>query len=109
MFLTAHDCNGERAVAAYQLGAIDYICKPFNAAILCSKVAFFVELFRKTVALELRTAGLTVITVDLVRREQQIAALNTELGERVVERTAELGSAITQMKVEAGERLRAEQ
>src|SRR5258708_13751165 len=55
IFLTADDRGGALVQEGYRLGAVDYIHKPFDAAILCSKVTFFLELFPKTVALEQRT------------------------------------------------------
>jgi two-component system, sensor histidine kinase len=85
IFLTADDRAGERVVEAYRLGAIDYLYKPFDPHILCSKVAFFVELFRKTVALEQQTAELTQVTADLVRHEHQVVALNAELLQRTTQ------------------------
>ena len=59
MFLTADDRAGSRVLEGYRLGAVDYLYKPFDPEILRSKVAFFVDLFRKTAALEQRTAELT--------------------------------------------------
>ena len=58
IFLTADNRSGERVLEGYRLGAVDYIYKPFDADILRAKVSFFVDLFRKTVALEQRTAEL---------------------------------------------------
>ena len=55
------DCRrprGPRVLEGYRLGAVDYLYKPFDPDILRSKVAVFVELFRKTAALEQRTAEL---------------------------------------------------
>jgi signal transduction histidine kinase len=43
--------------------------------------------------LQQRTAELTQVTADLVRREQQVGALNAELEQRVIERTAALEHA----------------
>ncbi|HLZ29512.1 MAG TPA: hybrid sensor histidine kinase/response regulator [Chloroflexota bacterium] len=94
IFLTADERTGPRVVEGYRLGAVDYIFKPFNPEILRAKVAIFVELFRKTAALEQRTTELTQVTAELVRREQQVGALNAELERRVIERTAALESAI---------------
>src|SRR2546426_9280122 len=81
IFLTADDRVGERVLQGYQLGAVDYIYKPFIPDVLRAKVAIFVELFRKTVALEERTAELTRVTAALVQREQQIVALHGDLEE----------------------------
>src|SRR5918993_5602775 len=48
IFLTA-DSTGNRHIArGYSLGAVDYILKPVEPDILRSKVAVFVELFKKT-------------------------------------------------------------
>jgi len=48
IFLTA-DSTGHRHLSrGYSLGAVDYIVKPVEPEILCSKVAVFVELFKKT-------------------------------------------------------------
>jgi signal transduction histidine kinase/CheY-like chemotaxis protein len=108
MFLTAYDPNGMRAAQGYGLGAIDYVYKPFDPYILRSKVTFFVELFRKTVALQARTAELTLVTAELVQREQEIGALNAQLEERVLERTEALEDAIHDLEAEATERLRSD-
>src|ERR1700682_5450448 len=95
IFLTADERAGPRVLEGYRLGAVDYIYKPFNPEILRAKVAVFVELFRKTAALEQRTAELTQVTAELVRRERQVGALNAELEGRVIERTLALAAAIT--------------
>ena len=58
IFLTADDRGGARVLEGYRLGAVDYLYKPFDPVILRSKVDVFVELFRKTAALEQRTAEL---------------------------------------------------
>jgi signal transduction histidine kinase len=94
IFLTADNRVGPRVLQGYRLGAVDYMYKPFDADILRAKVAVFVELFRKTAALEQRTAELTQVTADLVLREQQVGALNAELEGRVIERTAAMETAI---------------
>src|SRR5215471_10050919 len=49
IFLTAYDSKGDRGAArGYGLGAVDYVVKPIDPEALKSKVAFFVELYRKT-------------------------------------------------------------
>jgi signal transduction histidine kinase len=82
IFLTADDRVGERVHEGYRLGAVDYIYKPFDPDTLRAKVAVFVDLFRKTSALEQQTAELTRVTADLARHQQQVVALNAQLLER---------------------------
>jgi CheY-like chemotaxis protein len=48
LFLTAHLIDEEDVLLGYGVGAVDYLSKPINAAILRSKVGVFVDLFRKT-------------------------------------------------------------
>ena len=52
IFLTALSRSETNVFRGYELGAVDYIFKPFHAEVLRSKVNVFVELFRKTQALE---------------------------------------------------------
>jgi signal transduction histidine kinase/DNA-binding response OmpR family regulator len=47
IFLTANTTGQSLLVRGYSLGAVDYIVKPVDPAILKSKVAVFVELFKK--------------------------------------------------------------
>ena len=47
IFLTALSRSETNVFRGYELGAVDYIFKPFHPDILRSKVAVFVELFRK--------------------------------------------------------------
>jgi signal transduction histidine kinase len=69
VFLTAYLVDDQDVIAGYGAGAVDYLTKPVNPAILRHKVAVFADLFRKTRAL---------------------ADLNDTLEARVQERTAEL-------------------
>lgn len=75
IFLTADDRAGAPVLEGYRLGAIDYMYKPFDPAILRAKVAIFVELFRQTTALERRTAELTRMAARLERSEDHFRAL----------------------------------
>ncbi len=47
IFLTALSRSETNVFRGYELGAVDYIFKPFHAEILRSKVNVFIELFRK--------------------------------------------------------------
>lgn len=69
LFLTAYMVDEKDVLTGYVSGAVDYLTKPVNPAILRHKVAVYAELFRKTRAL---------------------AELNDRLEARVMERTAEL-------------------
>lgn len=48
IFLTANTTGQSHLSRGYSLGAVDYIVKPVDPAILKSKVAVFVELYKKT-------------------------------------------------------------
>jgi len=48
IFLTANTTGYTHLSRGYSLGAVDYIVKPIDPAVLRSKVAVFVELFKKT-------------------------------------------------------------
>src|SRR5262245_35542741 len=47
LFLTAHMFDERDMLRGYGTGAVDYLTKPVHSDILRSKVAVFVELFRK--------------------------------------------------------------
>src|SRR5262249_44967481 len=47
IFLTAHYAEDEHIIQGYTAGAVDYLTKPVNPAILRSKVGVFVDLCRK--------------------------------------------------------------
>ena len=86
IFLTAYYQEDEYALQGYDVGAVDYIAKPFNAAVLRSKVAVFVELYRMNRALheeiEARTdteRRLAVRTNEVQRLVGQLRALALEL------------------------------
>lgn len=52
IFLSAYFQEDEHAILGYDVGAVDYVNKPFNPAVLRSKVAVFINLFRTTRALK---------------------------------------------------------
>ncbi len=47
IFLTAYYSEDQHVLEGYSTGAVDYLHKPINPAILRSKVAVFAELYRK--------------------------------------------------------------
>ena len=87
IFLTAYYQEDEHVMQGYGAGAVDYLSKPVNPAILRSKVAVFVDLFRKSRALEAEIE---------VRRaaEQRVRELNDQLalaGQRAGRRQRRVG------------------
>ena len=79
LFLTAH--GDESAVEGYEAGAVDFLTKPIQPAILRSKVAVFAELYRKSAALKAEIEERRLAEENVVR-------LNAELFERVEELAA---------------------
>jgi PAS domain S-box-containing protein len=73
IFLTAHDSAGDSsATRGYGLGAVDYVVKPFDPEALKSKVAVFVDLYRKTEQIKQLYADL----------QRHAAALEQEIADR---------------------------
>src|SRR5580700_11444067 len=52
LFLTAHSVDEDDILRGYGVGAVDYLSKPINAAILRSKIGVYVDVYRKTRALD---------------------------------------------------------
>jgi signal transduction histidine kinase len=73
IFLTAYESGGKAYVSqGYALGAVDYITKPVDPDALKSKVAVFVELYRKTEQIRKLYADL----------QRHAAALEQEIADR---------------------------
>jgi signal transduction histidine kinase len=91
IFLTAYYQDDKDVIQGYGSGAVDYLTKPISPVIVRSKIAVFVDLFRKTRALE----------QEIAQRQSAEAALresNRELEVRVQERTSELSSANDELR-----------
>ena len=103
IFLTAYYTGDEHLVEGYGSGAVDYLHKPVNPGVLRSKVAVFVDLFRKTRALELTNQSLLAEVAERRRAEAKLSELNELLDLRVVERTNLLETSEAKLR-EAGRR-----
>lgn len=79
IFLTAFSSNEQFMFKGYALGAVDYLIKPIAPNILLSKVAIFIELFKKTEALRQKTEMLEQQTEALQRQAIQLESINAEL------------------------------
>jgi len=90
LFLTAHLSDEKDVLLGYDVGAVDYLTKPVNPDILRSKIAVFVDLFRKTRALAVANEALENEVAERQKAEEALRRANEELEARVQERTADL-------------------
>lgn len=98
IFLTAYYNDDQHVVAGYGSGAVDYLHKPVNAAVLRSKVAIFAELYRKGRALEEANRVLFAEIAERRAAEERLRLLNETLEKRVLERTNELHASDAQLR-----------
>jgi len=93
LFLTAHMMDERDVLRGYGTGAVDYLTKPVHAEVLRSKVAVFVELYRKTHALARANASLEREIAQRELAQDELRRTNAELERRVEERTEALSRA----------------
>ncbi len=98
IFLTAYYNEGEHVLEGYSTGAVDYLHKPINPAILRSKVAVFADIHNKN-------RILLAEVIERRRAEEQLRELNDTLEQRVTERTDALVKARIDLN-ETGEQYR---
>jgi serine phosphatase RsbU (regulator of sigma subunit) len=70
IFLTGFETNDVQMFKGYSLGAVDYLCKPIIPEVLRSKVAVFVDIFRKTE--EVRRQGELLRELERRQHEQEM-------------------------------------
>jgi len=90
IFLTAYYNEDQHILEGYGSGAVDYLHKPVNAAVLRSKVAVFAELHRSGRALAVANRALVDEVAERRRAEARLSELNETLDLRVTERTTAL-------------------
>ena len=90
IFLTAYYNEDQHILEGYGSGAVDYLHKPVNPAVLRSKVAVFAELHKKRRELEQANRLLMAEVAERRHAEARLSELNATLDRRVGERTAEL-------------------
>ncbi|HEU0016000.1 MAG TPA: response regulator, partial [Longimicrobium sp.] len=85
IFLTAISKEDQFVYAGYEVGAVDYMFKPFNPDVLRSKVAVFVDLYLKTEQLKDQEQRL---------RESEIRELDLQHRARLMESEARLAEIV---------------
>ena len=112
IFVTALGRSEEHIRRSYDLGAVDYMTKPFVPEILRSKVSVFVELHRKSSLLSQQSKLLEHQNAELQRAiqrswqaEEQIKALNRHL-ERQVDQLNEVNRELEAFSYSASHDLR---
>ncbi|MDQ6638075.1 MAG: response regulator [Pseudomonadota bacterium] len=90
IFLTAYYSEDQHILEGYGSGAVDYLHKPVNGPVLCSKVAAFAELHRKSREVEIANRALLAEVTERRRAEMQLQELNENLDRLVAERTRTL-------------------
>lgn len=83
IFLTADSTGGRHLSRGYSLGAVDYIVKPIEPEILRSKVAVFVELFKKTQEIQRQTELLKEKNLQLENANLNRLSMLIELGQEL--------------------------
>jgi PAS domain S-box-containing protein len=71
IFLTAISKDEQHVFRGYSAGAFDYLFKPFNPEVLRSKVAVFIDLYRKNEQLREQAERLAAQELAEVRRESE--------------------------------------
>ncbi|MDI1312287.1 response regulator [Prosthecobacter sp.] len=100
IFLTAHYREDEHAVLGYDVGAVDYLTKPVNPAVLRSKVNVFVDLFAKTRALAEMNSTRQTAEEALRIANMELAARNESLVREAEERERRIRAESAQAEAE---------
>ncbi len=97
IFLTAYYDEDEQVLDGYGSGAVDYLYKPVNSAVLRSKVAVFADLHRKQQHSELANQALQAEVASRRRAEDQLRELNATLEDQVAERTKDIETLLNEV------------
>jgi PAS domain S-box-containing protein len=99
IFVTAVSKDTEHVFRGYSEGAVDYLLKPYDPAVLRSKVSVFIELYEQTAALEeseerFRTAFVNAPSgMAVVAPDGRLMQVNRALAEMVGRSQAELAGS----------------
>jgi len=96
LFVTAINKDDFYVFRGYSTGAVDYIFKPVHPEILQSKVAVFVELFKK--GEQIKRQGELLRLGEQREKERQLAELERALERRHMEELAESEARLSEFK-----------
>ncbi len=94
IFVSAIMLTSPDQLRGYELGGVDYVPVPVVPELLRAKVKVFVDLYRKTRALERFNAELETRVAE---RTSELQHFNEQLEERIKERTRERETALAQL------------
>jgi CheY-like chemotaxis protein len=97
IFLTALDYDARLAFRGYQIGAVDFITKPFDPWVLRSKVAVFIDLWLKSAELTVRAVEHLALQ-DAVTRALTLLSSNDPDGASSILRAAQAKHAVPRMR-----------
>jgi CheY-like chemotaxis protein len=97
IFLTALDYDARLAFRGYQIGAVDFITKPFDPWVLRSKVAVFIDLWLKNSELTAQAVEHMALQ-DAVTKALALLASNDQDGATSVLREAQAKHAVPRMR-----------
>lgn len=97
IFLTAYYNEDQHVLEGYGTGAVDYLNKPVNSAVLRSKVAVFAELHRKQREVEASNRALQAEVASRREAEEKLREWNTTLEQHVAERTQEIQTLLNEV------------
>jgi signal transduction histidine kinase len=108
IFLTGAYEDTPSMFRGYEAGAVDYIVKPLDPAILRSKIAVFTELFNKNAGLAAEIAERKVVEAQLRQTQENLRALTARQDSILEEERTrisreihdELGQALTGLKMD---------
>jgi two-component system sensor histidine kinase/response regulator len=94
VFLTAISGEPEHYLRGYEVGAVDYVYKPFAPEILRAKVRVFMELWQRGAIIERQRSELEARLADLDRANEALArqAVELERSNAALERFAEIAA-----------------
>ena len=93
IFLTAYYDKDQHVLEGYGTGAVDFLNKPVNPAVLRSKVSVFADLHRSNRAITRANRALTSVVGERRRVEEDLRELYETLEHRVTERSEALRAA----------------